>query len=142
MIPPILLIASPSPGDQEYLEALRPIAIKRGWVPIVSDAGGRGRCEASIAVIRRLDPDLDALLLLPHYISSHAALQEYSYANARGIECFWPLSSPEALPEAKSRPLCPHYRPIHYETDDRDSCDRKKARCPQGKTCPIRRRCR
>ena len=141
MIPPILLIASPTPQDRAFLADLLPIARQRGWVAVISDAG-RGGCEASIAFIHRLDPDLDALLLLPHYISSHAALQEYSYANVRGIECFRPLSSPEALPEAKSRPICPHYRSIHYETDDRDSCDCKRPQCPRGKTCPIRRRCR
>ena len=53
-----------------------------------------------------------------------------------------PPATPEAIPPATGRGVCEHYRQVHYETDSRDTCGSGRARCPAGKTCPIRGRCR
>ena len=87
------------------------------------------------------NPATDAMLLLPDWIESPGAVREYRRAVARGIEVIYPVTSPDAIPPATGRGVCEHYRQVHYETDSRDTCGSGRARCPPGKTCPIRRRC-
>ena len=132
---PILWI-SPGHDDPPTLTETAKTALKRGWVPIASPANWEG-VAASLAMIDRLDPDLDAVLLMPGYVSSHAALQERDRADVRGIEVFRPLVSPECLPDASSRSQCKYY----VQGQSAGLCQSDRARCPKGKTCPIRRRC-
>ena len=95
-----------------------------------------------LAILDLLDPATDAMLLLPDWLESPGAVREYHRAMARGIEVIYPVTSPDAIPPATGRGVCEHYRQVHYETDSRDTCGSGRARCPPGKTCPIRRRCR
>ena len=138
----ILWIAAPRPDDLCIIAETTRAARAAGWEPIVSPVSLGVPVTGCLALIDRLDPLTDAMLLLPHYISSHAALQEKDRAFVRGIETLLPLATPESIPPPDAMRVCPHYRAIHYETDDRDSCGGAGARCPPGKTCPIRRRCR
>jgi len=138
----ILWIAAPRPDDLCIIAETTRAARAAGWEPIVSPVSLGVPVTGCLELIDRLDPLTDAMLLLPHFISSHAALQEKGRASVRGIEVILPLVTPESIPPPDAMRVCPHYRAIHYETDDRDSCGGAGARCPPGKTCPIRRRCR
>lgn len=129
-------------------------AARKGWMPLtphLNTAHFEEDCPeiphsawlaGDLAILDRLDPATDAMLLLPDWIESPGAVREYHRAVARGIEVIYPVTSPDAIPPATGRGVCEHYRQVHYETDSRDTCGSGRARCPQGKTCPIRGRCR
>lgn len=138
----ILWIAAPRPDDLCIIAETIRAARAAGWEPIVSPVSLGVPVTGGLELIDRLDPLTDAMLLLPHYVSSHAALQEKDRAFVRGIEVILPLVTPESIPPPDAMRVCPHYQAIHYETDDRDSCGGAGARCPPGRSCPIRRRCR
>lgn len=159
---PILYISGPySPGNgrtvADNIAIARRYAVaaaNAGWMPFtphLNTAGFEVDCPdvsheewlaGDLAILDRLDPATDAMLLLPDWIESPGAVREYHRAVARGIEVIYPVTSPDAIPPATGRGVCEHYRQVHYETDSRDTCGSGHARCPQGKTCPIRRRCR
>jgi len=93
---------------------------------------------ADLDIISRLDPD--AILLLPGWSGSQGSLREHRLASELGIKILGPYKCPEDVPAAPK--LCPAYRRVHYETDSRDICGSADRRCPPGKICPVRRRCR
>jgi len=138
----ILWIAAPRPDDLCIIAETIRAARAAGWEPIISPVSLGGTVEGSLELINRLDPLTDAMLLLPHFISSHAALQEKDRASVRGIEIIYPLATPESIPPPDALRACPHYLREHYATYSRDTCGHAGARCPPGKSCPIRRRCR
>jgi hypothetical protein len=140
----ILWIAAPRPDDLCIIAETTRAARAAGWEPIVSPISMGGTGENSIALIDRLDPLSDAMLLLPHFISSHAALQERDRAYVRGIEIILPLVTPESIPPPDVLRVCPHYTSSMERIINRyvDICGHAGARCPPGKSCPIRRRCR
>jgi len=162
MTRPILYISGPySPGNGRTIaeniaiaRAHAEAAWRQGWAafcPHLNTAGFEITCPeiphsawlaGDLAILDRLDPATDAMLLLPDWIESPGAVREYHRAVARGIEVIYPVTSPDAIPPATGRGVCEHYQQVHYETDSRDTCGSGRARCPQGKTCPIRRRCR
>ena len=129
-------------------------AANAGWMPFtphLNTAGFEVDCPeisheewiaGDLAILKHLDPATDAMLMLPGWEESRGAVREYHRAVARGIEVIYPVTSPDAIPPAAGRGVCEHYRQVHYETDSRDTCGSGRARCPQGKTCPIRGRCR
>ena len=129
-------------------------AARKGWFPFtphLNTAGFEVDCPGvsheewlagDLAILDRLDPATDAMLMLPDWIESPGAVREYHRAVARGIEVIYPVTSPDAIPPATGRGVCEHYRQVHYETDSRDTCGSGRARCPPEKSCPIRRRCR
>ena len=161
MTRPILYLSGPySPGNgrtiAENIAIARSYAVaaaRKGWMPFTPhlntahlevDGPNISHEEwlaGDLAILDRLDPATDAMLLLPDWIESPGAVREYHRAVARGIEVIYPVTSPDAIPPATGRGVCEHYRQVHYETDSRDTCGSGRARCPQGKTCPIRRRC-
>ncbi len=95
--------------------------------------------DADLEILARLDPD--AMLLIPGWSSgSLGSAREFNRARELGIETIGPYQTPAEVPEAPK--LCPSYRRVHYEIDDRDTCGSTERRCPPGVTCPIRRRCR
>ena len=162
MTRPILYISGPySPGygrsTEDNIETARTYAVRAwemGWAaitPHLNTAGFEHLCTGvehddwlagDLAILDRLDPATDAMLLLPGWLESAGAMREYHRAVARGIDVIYPVTSPDAIPPATGRGVCEHYRQVHYETDSRDTCGSGRARCPQGKTCPIRGRCR
>jgi len=141
-VSPILYITAPAPDDRCRDGPLGDLARKAGWAPIFSVAQKSGM-SASLELVDRLDPHTDALLMLPHWIESHAAMQEYNRAETRGIERI-KVSSIESIPPASARTTCPHYERAFVGIGlCSDLCNLlDAARCPIGKTCPIRRRCR
>jgi len=159
---PILYISGPySPGygrsTEDNIETARAYAVRAwemGWAaitPHLNTAGFEHLCTGvghddwlagDLAILDRLDPATDAMLLLPGWLESAGAMREYQRAVARGIEVIYPVTSPDAITPATGRGVCEHYQQVHYETDSRDTCGSGRARCPLGKTCPIRRRCR
>ena len=159
---PILYISGPySAGNgrtvADNIAVARKYAVaaaNAGWMPFtphLNTAGFEVDCPeisheewlaGDLAILDRLDPATDAMLLLPGWLESAGAMREYHRAVARGIEVIYPVTSPDAIPPATGRGVCEHYRQVHYETDSRDTCGSGRARCPQGKTCPIRGRCR
>ena len=139
----ILWIAAPRPDDLCIIAETIWAARAAGWEPIVSPISLGGTVEGSLELINRLDPLTDAMLLLPHFISSHAALQEKDRASVRGIEIIYPLATPESIPPPDALRVCPHYtRAMIGVGACADICGHAGARCPPLKTCPIRRRCR
>ncbi len=94
----ILWIAAPRPDDLCIIAETIRAARAAGWEPIVSPASLGVPVTGCLELIDRLDPLTDAMLLLPHYISSHAALQEKDRAFVRGIEILLPLATPESIP--------------------------------------------
>ena len=161
MTRPILYLSGPySPGNgrtiAENIAIARSYAVaaaRKGWMPFtphLNTAHFEVDCPnisheewlaGDLAILDRLDPATDAMLPLPDWIESPGAVREYHRAVARGIEVIYPVTSPDAIPPATGRGVCEHYRQVHYETDSRDTCGSGRARCPPGKTCPIRRRC-
>ena len=162
MTRPILYISGPyTPANgrttEQHIAVARThaeAAWRQGWAafcPHLNTSGFEVTCPeiphsawlaGDLAILDRLDPATDAMLLLPDWIESPGAVREYHRAVARGIEVIYPVTSPDAIPPATGRGVCEHYRQVHYETDSRDTCGSGRARCPQGKTCPIRGRCR
>ena len=162
MTRPILYLSGPySPGNgrtvAENIAVARAHAVaaaRKGWFPFtphLNTAGFEIDCpeisheewlDGDLAILDLLDPAVDAVLMLPDWIESPGAVREYHRAVARGIEVIYPVTSPDAIPPATGRGVCEHYRQVHYGTDSRDTCGSGRARCPLGKTCPIRRRCR
>ena len=138
----ILWIAAPRPDDISVLGKTIGAARSVGWEPVISPASRGGLSPGTLDLIGRLDPLSDAMLLLPHYLQNALALQEKDVASIRGIEVILPLATPESIPPPDALRICPHYQRVHYVPEDRDSCGHTGARCPPGKTCPIRRRCR
>ena len=129
-------------------------AAKRGWMPFTPhlnsagfevdcpDVGHADWLAGDLALLDLLDPAIDAVLMIPGWTESIGARQEFARANEREMEIFISVISPECIPPAGERGLCPHYRRVHYESDSRDTCGSRGMRCPAGKTCPIRGRCR
>ena len=161
MTRPILYISGPySAGNgrsvTDNIAVARRYAVaaaNAGWMPFTPhlntahfevtcpDVSHEEWLAGDLAILDRLDPATDAMLLLPGWLESAGAMREYQRAVARGIEVIYPVTSPDAIPSATGRGVCEHYRQVHYETDSRDTCGSGRARCPPGKTCPIRRRC-
>lgn len=139
----ILWIAAPRPDDLCIIAETTRAARAAGWEPIVSPVSLGVPVTGCLELIDRLDPLTDAMLLLPHYISSHAALQEKDRASVRGIEVILPLVTPESIPPPDALRVCPHYILATMGVGVcADICGSVGARCPPEKSCPIRRRCR
>ena len=129
-------------------------AWRQGWAafcPHLNCAGFEVTCQeiphsawldGDLAILDLLDPAVDAVLMLPGWDKSRGATVERQRALVRGLEIFDPPVHLGCIPPAGGRGLCPHYRQVHYESDSRDTCSSPGMQCPDGKTCPIRRRCR
>lgn len=162
MTRPILYISGPySPGNGRTVaqniavaRAHAVAAARKGWMPFtphLNTAHFEEDCpeisnddwiEGDLAILRLLPRAHAAVLMLPGWEQSAGARLERDWAIHLNLEVFDPPVYPGCIPPAGERGLCPHYRLVHYETDSRDTCGSGRARCPQGKTCPIRRRCR
>jgi len=162
MRPPILYISGPYSAGHGRTVAMN-IAVarahavaarKRGWMPVAPhlnpahfeedcpDVDHAEWLAGDLAILDLLDPTIDAVLMLPGWTESIGARQEFARAMEREIEIFNSATTPEHIPPAGDRGLCSHYRRIHNWSDSRDTCGTPGAKCPAGKTCPIRRRCR
>jgi len=141
---PVLYISGPyTPGNGRTTEdnidiarAHAATAWERGWAafcPHLNTAGFEHLCEGmswedwiagDLAILDLLDPTTDAVLMLPGWEESRGATVERQRAITRGLEVFDPLVYPRCIPrpEARGRGVCPHYRPVHYEIDDQDTC--------------------
>ena len=159
---PILYLSGPySPGNgrtvAENIAVARAHAVaaaRKGWMPFtphLNTAHFEEDCpeisnddwiEGDVAILRLLPRARAAVLMLPGWEQSAGARLERDWAIHLNLEVFDPPATPWDIPPAGERGLCPHYRLVHYESDSRDTCGCPRARCPQGKTCPIRRRCR
>ena len=148
MTRPILYLSGPySPGNgrtiAENIAIARSYAVaaaRKGWMPFTPhlntahfevdcpDVSHEEWLAGDLAILDRLDPATDAMLLLPDRIESPGAVREYHRAVARGIEVIYPVTSPDAIPPATGRGVCEHYRQVHYETDSRDTCGSGRAR--------------
>lgn len=53
-----------------------------------------------------------------------------------------PYPGHREIPLEQITGVAEHYRAVHYETSDRDTCDAGVRRCPAGAKCPIRERVR
>ncbi len=165
MTRPILYISGPySPGNgrtvAENIAVARKYAVaavKAGWFPFTPhlntahfevdcpDVPHEDWLAGDLAILDLLNPVTDAVLMLPGWEGSRGATEERQRAISRGLEVFDPPVYPGCVPspEARGRRVCPHYRPVHYEIDDRDTCSATVSpRCPPDMSCPIRRRCR
>ncbi len=144
----VLYICGPYPGnrnfkDDDVLSTARQItriADEMGWVPIcpsISSAEEPWRFGRTI--IYRLRPEVDAVLCLRGWNMDTACVHERQSAVIRGVPVY--ESTPKCVvPTIEVRGMCPHYREVHYETSDRDTCDARIEHCPDGVTCPIRRK--
>ena len=160
---PILYISGPySPGNgrttEENVEVARAHAAaawRAGWAaftPHLNTSGFEETCpdlswrdwlDGDLAILDRLDPATDAMLMLPGWQESKGASWEYYRAAALGLEIFEPPTSPDAIVPVGVRAVCPHYRRVHCGSgDDRDTCGSIDKQCPPLKVCPMRERCR
>jgi len=96
--------------------------------------------DGDLTFISRLDPERDAMLMLPGWMGSAGSMQERSAAIARRIRIFYarPLDAVPAVPRIPQE--CEHYRRVHYESTSCDVCASPVTVCPPGVSCPIRRR--
>ena len=129
-------------------------AARKGWFPFtphLNTAHFEDFCpnvshqewlDGDLTILRALSHAGVAVLLLPGWEQSKGARLERDWAIHLNLEVFDPPATPWDIPPATGREVCEHYRQVHYETDGRDTCGSGRARCPLGKTCPIRRRCR
>lgn len=130
-------------------------AAKRGWHPLTPhlntahfeidcpEISNDDWIAGDLAILDLLDPAVDAVLMLPGWEESRGATVERQRAIARGLEVFDPPVHPGCIPPADDLRVCPHYRRVHCGSgDDRDTCGSIGKQCPQGRTCPIRGRCR
>jgi hypothetical protein len=62
---------------------------------------------------------------------------EPKIAVARGLRIY-AATDGHPIPSVEAHQLCPHYRVVHYEISDRDTCDATVSRCPTGANCPLR----
>ena len=159
---PILYLSGPySPGNGRTVAENIAVALahavaaaRKGWFPFtphLNTAGFEIDCpdvpnedwiDGDIAILRLLPRARAAVLLLPGWEQSKGARLERDWAIHLNLEVFDPPATPWDIPPATGRGVCEHYRQVHYEMASRDACGRRRARCPLGKTCPIRRRCR
>ncbi len=161
MTRPILYISGPYSAGygrsvEDNIAVARRYAVaaaNAGWMPFtphLNTAHFEDSCpnvsheewlDGDLTILRALSHANVAVLLLPGWEGSRGARLERDWAIRLNLEVFDPPTTPEAIPPATGRGVCEHYRQVHYETDSRDTCGSGRARCPQGKTCPIRRRC-
>lgn len=162
MTRPILYLSGPySPGNgrtiAENIAVARSYAVaaaRKGWMPLtphLNTAHFEEDCpeipnedwiDGDLAILRLLPRARAAVLLLPGWEQSKGARLERDWAIHLNLEVFDPPATPEEIPVAGGGGTCPHYRQVHYESDSRDTCSSPGMQCPDGKTCPIRSRCR
>ena len=91
------------------------MAWRRGWAaicPHLNTAHFEETCPSlshdgwlngDLTIISRLDPYVDAMLLLPGWMQSTGAMREYQRARSRGLEIIYPVDSPECIPSPGNR---------------------------------------
>jgi len=120
---PLLYISGPySAGDGRttvgniaIARAHAEVAWRRGWAaicPHLNTARFEETCpslchddwlDGDLTIISRLDPYVDAMLLLPGWMQSTGAMREYQRARSRGMEIIYPVASPECIPSPGDR---------------------------------------
>jgi len=152
---PILYLSGPYSATNgktvtQNIEVARRYALaawEAGWAavcPHLNTAHFEDRCTLShadwldgdLAIIERMDPDRDAMLMLPGWAHSRGALQERAAALRRGIRVFQHLP----LPPEQGAERCAYFRRVHYGRCSYDVCASPATSCPPGVSCPIRRR--
>lgn len=152
---PILYLSGPYTATEgqtvaDNIEVARQFAVlawRAGWAafcPHLNTAHFEDHCDLAhadwldgdLAIIERMDPDRDAMMMLPGWTASQGALQERSAALKRGIRVFQHLP----LPPEQGAERCTYFRRMHYERCSYDMCASPATTCPPGVTCPIRRR--
>jgi hypothetical protein len=159
---PVLYLSGPYSATEDNsvtdnIAVARQFAVKaweKGWAalcPHLNTAHFEGDCDldhadwldGDLGFIERLDPERDAMLMLPGWVGSAGSMQERSVAIARRIRVFYahPLDAVDAVPAAPRIPQdCEHYRRVHYESTSCDVCAAPVTVCPPGVSCPIQRR--
>lgn len=90
-------------------------AARRGWMPItphLNTAYFEETCpslyhddwlDGDLTILSRLDPDVDAMLLLSGWTQSKGARLERDWAIHLGLEIIGPVASPEHIPAPGNR---------------------------------------
>lgn len=152
---PILYLSGPYSATEyssvtENIETARQFALlawRAGWAafcPHLNTAHFEDCCtlahadwlDGDLTFIERMDPERDAMLMLPSWSQSRGALQERGAALRRRIRVFQHLP----LPPSPVPVDCKYFRRVHYERYSYDMCASPATVCPPGETCPIRRR--
>ena len=145
---PVLYMSGPYPGHREIsleeivgvAEFYRAQAADAGWLPICPSLWPEAEpWRSGEALIQRLDPDYDAMLMLPGWLRDQHAIVDRQRAVARGLKIYAARDG-HPIPSVEAHQLCPHYRVVHYEISDRDTCDANVSRCPVGANCPLRKK--
>lgn len=114
------------------------VATQAGWIPICPALyNSDDRHEVGVAMVYRLCADTDLVVCLDGWDRDPRSAFERQVALSRGLSVY-ELTDSGDIKCIKKRALCPHYREVHYETSDRDTCDMKVTQCPPGGSCPIR----
>jgi hypothetical protein len=152
---PILYLSGPYSANEyssvaENIERARQFALlawRAGWAafcPHLNTAHFEDCCtlahadwmDGDLTFIERMDPDRDAMLMLPYWSQSQGALQEREAALRRGIRVYQHL----VLPPEQADEDCKYFRRTRYERHSYDTCASPATVCPPGVSCPIRRR--
>ena len=90
-------------------------AVKAGWFPFTPhlntahfevdcpDVAHEDWVAGDLAILSRLDPDVDAMLLLSGWTQSKGARLERDWAIHLGLEIIGPVASPEHIPAPGNR---------------------------------------
>jgi len=120
---PILYISGPySAGNGRTVEDNIAVArkyavaaVKAGWFPFTPhlntahfevdcpDVAHEDWVAGDLAILSRLDPDVDAMLLLSGWTQSKGARLERDWAIHLGLEIIGPVASPEHIPAPGNR---------------------------------------
>ena len=149
---PILYLAGPYPGHRE-IPLAEIVGVAEFHCAAAQDAGWRPLCpslwpeaeawRSGEEMIRRLDPDYDAMMMLPGWIRDQRAITERRRASVRRIPVYFARDGDEhPVPPVEGHELCPHFREVHYEIRDYEMCTADLRRCPRGAKCPIWERVR
>ncbi|MFA7121035.1 MAG: DUF4406 domain-containing protein [Bacilli bacterium] len=123
MTRPILYISGPySAGNGRTVEDNIAVArkyavaaVKAGWFPFTPhlntahfevdcpDVAHEDWVAGDLAILSRLDPDVDAMLLLSGWTQSKGARLERDWAIHLGLEIIGPVASPEHIPAPGNR---------------------------------------
>jgi len=145
-VTPVIYLSGPYPGHRElppetilatatmYYKA----AEAAGWVPVCPSLyPDPNPWKQGESMLNRMDPaEGDAVLMLPDWMRDQRAVTEHRRASSRGLKIY-AVRGDQPIPTPEEHMLCPHYRTVHYEISDRDTCNADTRQCPPGVRCPI-----